>query len=153
MNHVIHHEIDYEASPDAIYQILTGPGKFSQMTGGAPAEIDPKTGGEFSLFGGMVVGINIECSPGERLVQAWRPVSLEPGVYSMVRFELKAHNGGTRVVLDHTDTRKTNKSTSTKGGTTTTGVQCAICSDPEQGGSVTIQHRGRKAPFLTYGSG
>ena len=41
MNHVIHHEIDYEASPDAIYQIFTGPGKFSQMTGGAPAEIDP----------------------------------------------------------------------------------------------------------------
>ena len=102
MNHVIHHEIDYEASPDAIYQILTDPGKFSQMTGGAPAEIDPKTGGEFSLFGDMVVGINIECSPGERLVQAWRPVSWEPGVYSMVRFELKAHNGGTRVVLDHT---------------------------------------------------
>ena len=50
----------------------------------------------------MVVGINIECLPGERLVQAWRPASWEPYVYSIVRFELKAHNGGTRVVLDHT---------------------------------------------------
>jgi len=38
------------------------------MTGGVPAEIDPKTDGEISLFGGMVVGINIECLPGERLV-------------------------------------------------------------------------------------
>ena len=95
-------ETDYESAPDAIYQVLTDPGKFSQMTGSVPAEIDPKTDGEISLFGGMVVGINIECLPGERLVQAWRPASWEPDVYSIVRFELKAHNGGTRVVLDHT---------------------------------------------------
>ena len=102
MNFVVHQEIDYDASPEDIYAILTDPNKFSEMTGGAPAEIDPTTGGAFSLFGGVIVGVNVECSPGQRLVQAWRPTNWEAGVYSMVRFELVAQDGGTRVVLDHT---------------------------------------------------
>lgn len=102
MNHVVHQEIDYNSSPEDIYAVLTDPGKFSEMTGGAPAEIDPATGGAFSLFGGMILGVNAECSPGQRLVQAWRAANWDPGVYSIVRFELTAQNGGTRVVLDHT---------------------------------------------------
>lgn len=102
MDHFIHHETDYDASPDTIYDVLTDAAKFSQMTGGAPAESDPKTGGEFNLFGGMIVGINVECVPGQRLVQAWRPVNWDPGVYSLVHFELNANDGGTRLVMDHT---------------------------------------------------
>ena len=38
----------------------------------APAELDPEPGGEFSCFGGMIVGRTIENIPGQRLVQAWR---------------------------------------------------------------------------------
>jgi|GEM_PF-4725703 hypothetical protein len=68
MNHFIHHEIDYDATPSAIYDVLTDASKFSTLTGGLPTEINPETGGAFSLFSGMIVGINVECSPGERLV-------------------------------------------------------------------------------------
>ncbi len=102
MNHAIHHENDFDASPDAIYEVLTDSGKFSKLTGGLPTEIDATTGGAFSCFGGMNVGINVECSPGVRLVQAWQPANWEPGVYSLVRFELKPHNGGTKIIMDHT---------------------------------------------------
>ena len=102
MDHFIHQETDYQAPPESIYEALTVATRFSKMTGGLPTEIDATTGGAFSCFGGMIVGINVECLPGERLVQAWRAASWEPGVYSVVRFELKAHDGGTRVILDHT---------------------------------------------------
>jgi activator of HSP90 ATPase len=47
------------------------------------------------------VGRNVEIVPTTRIVQAWRPSHWEPGVYSVVRFALKAHGTGTTVVLDH----------------------------------------------------
>src|SRR5262249_28340806 len=67
-----------------------------------PAEIDPKAGGAFSMFGGLIVGRNVELVPNQRIVQAWRPASWDPGVYSIVKFELEAHGPRTTVVLDHT---------------------------------------------------
>ena len=103
MDHIIHQETDFEAPSQSIYEVLTTAEKFSELTGGLPTEIDPTTGGTFSLFGGMITGINVECVPGERLVQAWRAGTWEPGVYSIVRFELKPQGrGGTRIILDHT---------------------------------------------------
>ena len=72
-------------------------------TGVSPAEIDPKPGGAFSLFGGMVVGRNIELVPNQRIVQAWRVVADFPdGVYTMVKFELIPRDSQTSVILDQT---------------------------------------------------
>ncbi len=102
MIHRIHQEIVYDATPARIYGVLTDAGEFSKMSGGAPAEIDAKAGGAISCFGGMVLGSNVECVPGERLVQAWRAVDWEPGVYSIARFDFRPEGKGTRVVLDHT---------------------------------------------------
>jgi activator of HSP90 ATPase len=96
----IHQQQTVGASPQAIYDALTTTATFCEMTG-APAAIDPAEGGEFSLFGGMISGRNIECRPGRRLVQAWRARDWDEGVYSVVRFELHAHGDQTRVVLDH----------------------------------------------------
>src|SRR5262245_28303730 len=101
MSDRIHQEIHVEAPPSRIYEVLTNAEQFSKMTGGAPAEIDATAGGAFSCFGGMSTGRNVECAPGERLVQAWRAKPWEAGVYSIVRFELKQEGKGTRVVLDH----------------------------------------------------
>ena len=98
----IHQEIVYDATPARIYGVLTDAVEFSKMTGGAPSEIDAKAGGAFSCFGGMILGSNIECVPAVRLVQAWRAKDWEPGVYSIVRFDLKPEDRGTRVVLEHT---------------------------------------------------
>ena len=91
-----------EATPAKIYDALTSAAQFSKMTGGAPTEIDARDGGAFSCFGGMILGRNIECSPGTRLVQAWRVKNWDPGVYSIVRFELKPEGNATRVALEHT---------------------------------------------------
>jgi activator of HSP90 ATPase len=40
--------------------------------------------------------------PDQRIVQAWRAGSWQPGAYSIVRFELTDQGGTTKLVCDHT---------------------------------------------------
>ena len=101
MSESIHQEVVIKASPERIYQALTDSKQFSELTGGAPAEISTEAGGPFSCFGGMIVGRSIELVPNQRIVQAWRAKSWEPGVYSIAKFELEAHGAETRLVFDH----------------------------------------------------
>jgi activator of HSP90 ATPase len=96
----LHEDIDIKASPQRIYEALLDAKQFAAFTG-RPAEIDSKAGGAFSMFGGLIVGRNIELVPNQRIVQAWRPTHWDPGIYSIVKFELKPRNSGTIVVLDH----------------------------------------------------
>jgi activator of HSP90 ATPase len=96
----LHQEVDLKANPQRIYETLLDSKQFSACTG-MPAEIDPKAGGAFSMFGGMIVGRTIELIPNQRIVQAWRPTHWDQGVYSLVRFELKPRAPGATIVLDH----------------------------------------------------
>jgi activator of HSP90 ATPase len=84
----IHQEIDYKTS------------QFSTLTGLA-AEIHAEPGGTFKLFDGQIEGRIVELVKDRRIVEAWRPSYWEPGVYSIVKFELAPREAGTRVVLDH----------------------------------------------------
>jgi activator of HSP90 ATPase len=97
----IHQEVDFEASPERIYEALLDAEQFSAFTG-ATAQIQREAGGAFKLFGGRVVGRNVELMPNHRLVQAWRVETWPSGVYSIVRFELTAQGSGTRIVFDQT---------------------------------------------------
>lgn len=97
----LHQEIELSATPQRIFDVLLDSKLFAAFTGMA-ATIDPKPGGAFSIFGGMIEGRNIEIISGQRIVQAWRPAAWDPGVYSIVHFELKSSAGGTLVILDHT---------------------------------------------------
>lgn len=97
----LHQEIDIKASRQRIYDALLDSKQFTTFSG-APAEINREPGGTFSLFGGLILGRNIELVPKERIVQAWRPADWEPGVYTLVKFELKELGAQTRIVLDHT---------------------------------------------------
>lgn len=101
MSNSIHQEVDFKASPKRIYEVLTTAKQFSEATGGAPTEINLEAGGSFSCFGGMIIGRNIEMEPGRRIVQAWRVKTWDAGVYSIVKFELKAQKSGTRMIFDH----------------------------------------------------
>jgi activator of HSP90 ATPase len=96
---VIHLETIFPAAPGQIYELLTNGAKFGEVTGkagkggGAP-------GAYFSLFEGWVEGRQIELVSNERVVQAWRFMNWEPGVYSIVRFSLSPKGSGTKLVLD-----------------------------------------------------
>ena len=104
----IHQDVPIAASPQRIYSALTDAAQFTEMTalGGMknarPAAIDRDEGGAFSLFGGAIVGRHLELVPDRRLVQAWRETSWDPGVYSIVKFDLRPKGAGTLIVFDHT---------------------------------------------------
>jgi len=97
----LHQEIELKALPQRIYEIILDSKQFAAFTG-MPATIDPAAGGAFSMFGGMIVGRNVELVPTQRIVQAWRPTHWDPGVYSVVKFVLKPQGSGTMLILDHT---------------------------------------------------
>ena len=96
----IHQEIEFNASPQQLYEALLDSKQFTEISG-RPAEIDREVGGAFSLFKGHIIGRNVELVPHERIVQAWRVVTWPEGAYSIVRFELKPQGSGTHLVLDH----------------------------------------------------
>ncbi|HME09886.1 MAG TPA: SRPBCC domain-containing protein [Bryobacteraceae bacterium] len=67
-----------------------------------PSQIDRQVGGAFSLFGGHILGRQVELVPNERIVQAWRTADWHPGHYSIARFELMEQGTATKLVFDHT---------------------------------------------------
>ena len=97
----LHQEIDLKASPERVYEALLDSKQFAAFTG-MPAEISREAGGALKMFGGLIVGRNIELVPNERIVQAWRPAHWDPGVYSVVKFGLRKKDSQTILILDHT---------------------------------------------------
>ena len=110
----IHQEVLFNASRKNVYEALTDAkqfGKVMQLSAAMqsgmapkdkPAEISQQAGGAFSLFGGYITGRHIELLPNERIVQAWRAASWDPGIYSIARFSLAEQGSGTKLAFDHT---------------------------------------------------
>jgi uncharacterized protein YndB with AHSA1/START domain len=109
----IHQEAVFKASRKRVYEALTDAKQFDKViqlsgvmqsmpTGGKPTEISREAGGAFGFFGGYITGRHIELVPNERIVQAWRAGSWDPGVYSIAKFELAEQGSGTKIVFDHT---------------------------------------------------
>jgi len=109
----IHQEVSFLASRKRVYETLTDAKQFDKVVQlsaavqsgmvkpDKPVTISPDAGGAFAIFGGYIVGRQLELVPDERIVQAWRTISWNPGVYSIVKFELTEQDGGTKLVLDH----------------------------------------------------
>jgi activator of HSP90 ATPase len=109
----IHQETSLKADRKRVYQALTETAQFDKISvlsgamnpaaaGYKSTRISTVLGGEFVLFGGHIIGRQLELMPGERLVQAWRVVDWEAGVYSVAKFVLHEEGSGTRLVFDHT---------------------------------------------------
>jgi activator of HSP90 ATPase len=110
----IHQEPVFKASRKRVYEALTDAKQFDKVmrrsaamqsgmaAGAKPAEISREAGGAFSLFGGYVTGRQVELVSNQRIVQAWRSGSWDPGAYSIARFELTDQGSDTKIVFDHT---------------------------------------------------
>lgn len=96
----IHYDLEFKTSPQHFYETLLTSKQFALFSG-MPATIDATEGGAFTMFGGLIVGRNIELVPNQRIVQAWRPSHWDAGVYSIVRFEFKAGDANTNLAFDH----------------------------------------------------
>jgi len=109
----IHQEPVFQASRKRVYEALTDARQFGRIVqfsgaiqsgmalGRRPTEISRQVGGAFTLFGGHIVGRHVELVPYERIIQAWRVVDWNPGVYSIVKFELTEQGSGTKIIFDH----------------------------------------------------
>ena len=109
----IHQETLFKASRKRVFDALTDTLQFDKLTqlgtgtntaalGNKPTAISRELGGSFTLFGGHIVGRQIELVPNERIVQGWRVVDWAPGIYSIAKFDLVEQGSGTRLVFDHT---------------------------------------------------
>jgi uncharacterized protein YndB with AHSA1/START domain len=110
----IHQEPVIKASRKLVYEALTDTEQFDKVIqlsgamkampnlGNKPTQISREVGGAFILFGGYITGRHVELMPGQRIVQAWRAGSWDPGVYSIAKFELVEQGSGTKIVFDHT---------------------------------------------------
>ena len=110
----IHQVVLFKARRERVYEALMDRGKFAEVIqmsaamssgmalGDKPTRISRKAGGEFVIFGGHIVGRHIELVLNERIVQAWRVVDWDRGVYSIAKFELLEHGSDTRLDFDHT---------------------------------------------------
>ena len=108
----IHQEPVFRASRKRVYEALTDAKQFDKIIelsgvmqsmnmGSKPAEISREAGGAFMLFGGYIMGRHVELVPNERIVQAWRVGSWDPGVYSIAKFDLVEQGSGVKIVFDH----------------------------------------------------
>ena len=97
----IKQKVKFKAPPRAVYDLLANEKKHGAFTG-RNASISQKVGGRFRVDAGYASGIQVELTPGKRIVQAWRGSDFPVGVYSMASFNLKAtRDGGTELVLTH----------------------------------------------------
>jgi activator of HSP90 ATPase len=97
----LHQDVEFKATAGRIYSVLLDAQQFAAFTG-KPADIDPRVGGAFHLFGGLIEGRIVELVPDRRIVQAWRSPKWDGGIFSNVRFLMQPHGTTTAVVLDHT---------------------------------------------------
>lgn len=111
----IHQERVFKAGRRRVYDALTVESQFDkviQLSGvmkadvmskmQKPTRLSPHAGGDLALFGGYIVGRQIELFPNELIVQAWRVLSWARGIYSIARFELTDQGGSTKLIFDHT---------------------------------------------------
>jgi activator of HSP90 ATPase len=109
----IHQESIFKASPKRIYDALMDEEQFQKIEllslampaldlKNKPANISREVGGSFSIFGAYILGRQLELVPNQRIVQAWREIIWDPGVFSIAKFELVEQGTGTKLVFDHT---------------------------------------------------
>lgn len=85
------------ATPEEIYKALTTEITIRLWTGDN-VEIDPKEGGEFSLWDGSINGRFIELIPDKKIVQEWYFGDEEQ---SIVTIKLHEHRKGTSFEVNH----------------------------------------------------
>lgn len=97
----IKQKVKFKAAPKEVYEALTDSKKHSAFSG-ERAKISKKIGGPFTAYSNYISGVNVDLSPGKRIVQAWRNNKFPEGIYSMAAFTLVGtRDGGTELTLIH----------------------------------------------------
>ncbi len=91
------------ASPQDIYDCWLSGAGHAAMTG-ADADATPEVGAAFTAWDGYIWGKNLSLEPGRRIVQSWRTSEFtEKDADSQIEVSLELAEGGTRVIIHHTN--------------------------------------------------
>ena len=97
MTPVIEQSVSFlKVTPAYLYALFLDSAKHTAATC-APAKISRKVGGNWSAFGGMILGENLPLVPDRMIVQSWRSSAwkkADPDSVLVVRFE-KSPGGAT----------------------------------------------------------
>lgn len=91
----------FKATMHAVYEALMDSKKHSQFTG-SEARISRKVGGQFTIYGGDIEGVNLELQPDFKIVQSWRFSDWPEGHYSKATFSISEAATGTRLTFVQT---------------------------------------------------
>jgi activator of HSP90 ATPase len=97
----IRQSVTFKATPHQVYELVMDAKKHARFTG-SEVRMSRKVGGKFSIWGGEMVGVNLELVPDEKIVQSWRYSDWPEGHFSKVTFSLKAVENGTRLTFTQT---------------------------------------------------
>ena len=97
---VVTQEIFFNATPHEVYEVFLDAKQHAEFSG-APAEIDRRDGGRFSLFGGMITGKTISAVRDQSIEQEWHGEKWPAGHFSRLKLIFRPiHEGrGTQLSL------------------------------------------------------
>jgi activator of HSP90 ATPase len=102
MTPVIHSGCAFPSvTPAKLYSLFMDSAKHTAATG-MPAKINPKVGGKWSAFGGMILGKNLVLVPNKMIVQTWRSSAWKKADSdSILIATFEKSGGGAQVALEH----------------------------------------------------
>ena len=111
----IEQSVYFSAQPQRLYDLYLSAKGHAQFTG-APVKLQPKTGGNFSAFGGMLSGSFLLLVPSRMIVQRWRSVEFKPeDLDSILTLTFYKERAGCRIHLVHVNVPKHDFQGVTKG--------------------------------------
>lgn len=99
---IITHEIFLPATPHEVFEALMDADQHAAVTG-APATIDRRVGGKFSVCGGTLTGVTKALIQDRQIVQSWRAPGWPEGHFSTLTFTIvPAFEGrGAQISMKH----------------------------------------------------
>ncbi len=97
----IRQSVTFKASPHEVYEAIMDSKKHSEFTGSL-VHMSRNVGGEFSVYGGDIQGVNLELVPDQKIVQSWRYSDWPEGHYSKATLSLNEASGGTILIFIQT---------------------------------------------------
>jgi len=92
---------DLPAPPERLFDMYLGAEAHAAFTG-QPVTLDPRPGGEFRAFGGILSGTMLHIEPKRLIVQTWRSANWEASaIDSVLILSFWPHDAGGRIELVH----------------------------------------------------
>jgi len=101
MTKVIQQSVEFDASPETLYEMYVDSRKHSAATG-QPAKVSRRVGATFSAHNGVLSGKNLVVVPKKMVVQSWRATSWKKSdLDSILTLTFTKTPSGGRVDLVH----------------------------------------------------